>query len=56
MAIKDKKCKPYRIYLKHTREWVEVSEEYYREHTRYYDAFRKRHQSHGQCVCPKNKF
>ncbi|WP_314032989.1 bacterio-opsin activator [Mogibacterium timidum] len=46
----------YRIYLKATRQWVEVSEEYYRDHTRYYDAFRKRHQSHGQCVCPKNKF
>lgn len=56
MAINDKKCKPYRIYLKQTREWVEVSEENYREHTRFYDAFRKRHQSHGQCVCPKNKF
>ena len=47
---------PNRIYLKATREWVEVSEEVYREHTRFHDAFRKRHQSHGQCVCPKNKF
>ena len=47
---------PYRIYLKATREWVEVSEEVYREHTRFHDAFRKRHQSHGQCICPKNKF
>ena len=45
-----------RIYLKATREWVEVSEEYYRDHTRYHDALRKRHQYHGQCVCPKNKF
>lgn len=48
MAIKDNKCQPYRIYLKGTREWVEVSEEIYREHTRFYDAFRKRHQAHGQ--------
>lgn len=56
MAIKDNKCKPYRIYLKKTHEWVEVSEEIYREHTRFYDAFRKRHQTHGQCICPKNKF
>jgi len=47
---------PNRIYLKATREWVEVSEEVYREHTRFHDAFRKRHQSHGQCVCPKNTF
>lgn len=48
--------KSKRIYLKATRQWVEVSEEYYRDHTRHYDAFRKRQQSHGQCVCPKNKF
>ena len=44
------------IYLKATRQWVEVSEEYYRDHTRYHDALRKRQQSHGQCVCPKSKF
>ena len=51
-----KNVNPYRIYLKSTRQWVEVSEEYYRDHTRYHDALRKRQQSHGQCVCPKNKF
>lgn len=51
-----KNVNPYRIYLKATRQWVEVSEEYYRDHTRYHDALRKRQQSHGQCVCPKNKF
>ena len=56
MQKKDNQRKPYRIYLKATREWVEVSEEVYKEHTRFHDAFRKRHQSHGQCVCPKNKF
>lgn len=51
-----KNVNPYRIYLKSTRQWVEVSEEYYCDHTRYHDALRKRQQSHGQCVCPKNKF
>ena len=51
-----KNVNPYRIYLKAPRQWVEVSEEYYRDHTRYHDALRKRQQSHGQCVCPKNKF
>ena len=51
-----KDVNPYRIYLKATRQWVEVSEEYYRDHTHYHDALRKRQQSHGQCVCPKNKF
>lgn len=54
MQNKDNQSKP--IYLKATRQWVEVSEEYYRDHTRYHDALRKRQQSHGQCVCPKNKF
>ena len=54
MQNKDNQSK--RIYLKATRQWVEVSEEYYRDHTRYHDALRKRQQSHGQCVCPKNKF
>ena len=47
---------PYRIYLKATREWVDVTPEYYIDHRRYYDAFRKRHQAHGQCVCPRSKF
>ena len=54
MQNKDNQSK--RIYLKATRQWVEVSEEYYRDHTRYHDALRKRQQSHGQCVCPKSKF
>ena len=49
MAIKDNKCQPYRIYLKGTREWVEVSEEIYREHTRFYDAFRKRQIGRASC-------
>ena len=52
----ENQSKPKRIYLKATRQWVEVSEKYYRDHTRHYDALRKRQQSHGQCVCPKNKF
>ena len=46
----------YRIYLKSTREWVEIPEEVYREHVRYYDTFRKRQQSRGECACPKSKF
>lgn len=54
MKTKDNHSK--RIYLKSTHEWVEVPEDYYREHIRSLDAFRKRQQSHGQCTCPKNKF
>ena len=56
MAKNVNQSKQYRIYLKSTKEWVEVPEEYYLEHTSYYDTFRKRAQYHGQCVCPKNKF
>ncbi|MEF9839656.1 MAG: bacterio-opsin activator, partial [Lachnospiraceae bacterium] len=56
MAINNNQSKKHRIYLKATRQWVEVSETVYREHTRFYDAFRKKAQYHGQCICPKNKF
>ena len=54
MQNKDNQSK--RIYLKSTREWVEVSEEYYCDHTRYYDALCKHQQSHSRCVCPKKMF
>ena len=56
MKNTENQSKTYRIYIKSTKEWVEVPEEYYREHTSYYDTFRKKAQYHGQCACPKNKF
>lgn len=56
MVVNENGQNTYRIYLKPTKEWVEVPEEYYREHIRYYDTFRKKAQYHGQCACPKNKF
>ena len=46
----------YRIYLKSSREWVEVPEEVYREHIRHYDSFRKKQKGRGECACPKSKF
>ena len=55
MSIKENPRK-YRIYNKTTRQWTEVTDNIYRDHMRFHDAFRKRAQSHGQCVCPKNKF
>lgn len=45
-----------RIFLKATRQWVEVSSDFYRDYMRDIDTFRKRQQSHGQCFCPKRKF
>ena len=46
----------YRIYVKSTREWVEVPEELYREHVRHYDTFRKKQKGRGECACPKSRF
>ena len=56
MANNANQSKTYRIYLKSTKEWVEVPEEFYREQKSYWDAFRKKAQYHGQCICPKSKF
>lgn len=57
MVTKDKKRpKPRRNFIKQDCSWVEVDEELYRDHTRFIEAYRKRHQYHGQCVCPKSKF
>ena len=58
MQNKDKSSKqnPFRIYRKSEHRWIDVSEEYYRDHMRFCDAFRKRQQAHGQCVCPRRKF
>ena len=56
MAINDKYRKSYRIFLKATREWVNVSEEYYRDHARFCNTWRKRHQEHGRCCCKKEQF
>lgn len=44
------------IYLKSNHSWVEVPEEVYSEHVRYYDSFRKKQKSRGECACPKSKF
>lgn len=56
MKNTENQSKAYRIYLKATKEWVEVPEEFYREQTSYYDTFRKKKQYHGQCACTKSKF
>lgn len=56
MQTNENLSKSKHIYLKSTCQWVEVSEEEYREHTRYYDTYRKRQKAHGCCNCPKSKF
>ena len=42
MANNVNQSKTYRIYIKPTKEWVEVPEEYYRGHTNYWEVFRKK--------------
>ena len=44
-----------KVYLPASDEWVDVSEEVYREYYRPIWAHRKRMQSHGRCACPKGK-
>jgi len=56
MKTQDNQRKPYTVYLKSTREWAEVPEDFYREYTRKNNTLRKRLQDHGQCCCPRNKW
>ena len=56
MSSKDNHGKIKRIYIKSSREWVDVSEEVYRDYMRHCDATRKQMQYHGRCTCPRKQF
>ncbi len=56
MSINAKQSNPKRIYIKSSREWVDASEEVYRDYMRHCDATRKRMQYHARCACPKKQF
>ena len=43
------------IYLKTLRQWVTVSKADYDNYYRDINAYRRRQQEHGRCVCPANK-
>lgn len=45
----------YRIYIKESKSWVDVNKEFYTDYYRDINAYRKRQQEHGRCVCPANK-
>ena len=47
--------KPYRIYIKESKSWVDVNKEFYTDYYRDINAYRKRQQEHGRCVCPASK-
>ena len=55
MANKDNQSKPYRIYIKESKSWVDVNKEFYTNYYRDINAFRQRQQYHGKCVCPQSK-
>ena len=43
------------IYLRSTRERIPCTEQEFRDYYRDIDAFRKKQQRHGRCVCPAAK-
>lgn len=43
------------IYLRSTRERIPCTEQEFRDYYRDIDAFRKKQQRHGRCVCPAKK-
>ena len=43
------------IYLRSTRERIPCTEQEFRDYYRDIDAFRKKQQRHGRCVCPATK-
>ena len=55
MANKDNQSKEYRIYIKESKSWVDVNKEFYTDYYRDINAYRKRQQEHGRCVCPARK-
>lgn len=55
MANKDNQSKEYRIYIKESKSWVDVNKEFYTNYYRDINAYRKRQQEHGRCVCPASK-
>lgn len=55
MANKDNQSKQYRIYIKESKSWVDVNKEFYTNYYRDINAYRKRQQEHGRCVCPASK-
>ena len=47
--------KEYRIYLKDLHQWVPVSKTDFDNYYRDVNAYRRRQQEHGRCVCPASK-
>lgn len=55
MSNNANQSKQHRIYVKESKSWVDVSKEFYTNYYRDINAYRKRQQEHGRCVCPASK-
>ena len=51
----NKKSDERTIYLKDLHQWVKVSKAQYDDYYRDINAYRKKQQEHGRCVCPAKK-
>lgn len=47
MANKENQSQNYRIYIKESKNWVDVNKEFYTDYYRDINAYRKRQQEHG---------
>lgn len=55
MPINENQANERKIYLKDLHQWVSVSKGDYDNYYRDINAYRRRQQEHGRCVCPANK-
>ena len=55
MKINDNESTERKIYLKDLHQWVPVSKADFDNYYRDVNAYRRRQQEHGRCVCPASK-
>ena len=55
MKINDNESTERKIYLKDLHQWVPVSKADFDNYYRDINAYRRRQQEHGRCVCPASK-
>ena len=55
MKINDNESTERKIYLKGLHQWVPVSKTDFDNYYRDVNAYRRRQQEHGRCVCPASK-
>lgn len=55
MSNSESQSKAYHIYIKERHVWVPVSKSDFDNYYRDINAYRRRQQEHGRCVCPASK-